>query len=555
MRIHSTVCLSVLGVLVCATASCGRTRGGAVPDSGADATQGTPDATTAVEAGGTDTNDASAGGVGADAGGIANTLACKAGVPVRSTLIPVPAPAAGLPAGITGVFPATGAIDVCADATLRIAFSQAPSASTVGKVEVWKVGVPDVLVQTLDLSLARFTTRVGAATKNYWPFFTDGNVMSIVLPNGVLMPGTTYYVIVDQGAFTSATGEPLSGITDPNSWRFTTAAAAPVVGTDITVATDGTGDFCSVQGAIDALPVPNPTPRVITLKKGIYHGLVSVVSKANVTLRGEDRKESVIAAANNDRCNSGSPGRVLMEVSASPDFVLENLTLHNQTVQVGTGDQAETLFTRSDRVTVRAVDFISIQDTLRLDGHVYLVDSYIEGATDFIWGNGVAFFDTCEIRTVVRRGYNVQARNLAGSFGYVFVNSAFTSDVGITGHFLGRTNSQDPAPASHVAYVDCKLGSHISPAGWLTYPSNTSLTNLRFWEIGSTDLAGNPLDTSMRIGAANKKPSSTDGGVSMAPIDDTDVTNMRNPAFVLAPWSPLGTAVPDAGAGDAAEGN
>ena len=95
------------------------------------------------------------------------------------------------------------------------------------------------------------------------------------------------------------------------------------------------------------------------------------------------------------------------------------------------------------------------------------------------------------------------------------------------------------------------MGGHLAPAGWLTYATNTNVSNLRFWESGSMDLAGNPLDTSTRNAVANKKPTATDGGAAVEPITDTDVVNMRNPAFVLAPWSPLGVGAPDAGAGDA----
>ena len=82
---------------------------------------------------------------------------------------------------------------VCIDTPLRIAFAVPPVTNSQGKVQLWMVGSPDVLVHTLDLSVARFTTRVGGVIKNYWPFFTDGNVMSIVLPSGVLTtaPPTT----------------------------------------------------------------------------------------------------------------------------------------------------------------------------------------------------------------------------------------------------------------------------------------------------------------------------------------------------------------------------
>ena len=92
-----------------------------------------------------------------------------------------------------------------------------------------------------------------------------------------------------------------------------------------------------------------------------------------------------------------------------------------------------------------------LQDTLLMSGQVYVANSIIEGNVDFIWGNGVVYFDHCEIKDVARKGYNVQARNAAGSFGYVFVDSCnLTADPAITGgHFLARTDKNNSMPPSH----------------------------------------------------------------------------------------------------------
>src|SRR6185503_5576155 len=118
-----------------------------------------------------------------------------------------------------------------------------------------------------------------------------------------------------------------------------------------------------------------------------------------------------------------------------------------------------------------------------------------------------------EIKVVAKKGYNVQARNAIGSMGYVFVDCTLTAEDGITGHWLARTDKNTTSPASMVAYLDCKMGPHIDPAGWLIdgylrpdadagaadAGSGWNLANLRFWEYKSVDSTGALLDVSRRI--------------------------------------------------------
>jgi pectin methylesterase-like acyl-CoA thioesterase len=196
---------------------------------------------------------------------------------------------------------------------------------------------------------------------------------------------------------------------------------------------------------------------------------------------------------------------------------------------VGTGGQAEALHVEAaGKVIVRNANIYSNQDTLLLNGQVYVADSLIKGNVDFIWGNGVAYFDRCELRTVARAGYNVQARNSAATYGYVFVDCRLTADSpALTGNFLARTNFSDPsaAPACHVAYVNCQMGSHIDPKGWLVATSGADNSKVRFWEYQSTDAAGAPVDVSQRITASQQ-------------IDDATAAQMRDVTAVLSGWNP-----------------
>src|SRR5262249_18463725 len=156
---------------------------------------------------------------------------------------------------------------------------------------------------------------------------------------------------------------------------------------------------------------------------------------------------------NNDKLNAGTSARPLFYANGANNLTIENLTIYNTTPQ--DGSQAEAVRVQADQVILRNANFKSLQDTLLLSGRVYVVTSYVEGNVDFVWGTGAVYFDRCEIKTVVRSGAVVQARNTNMGYGYVFVDSKLTSDPNITGQVLARIDAT-VYPYSHVAYINCQ---------------------------------------------------------------------------------------------------
>jgi pectin methylesterase-like acyl-CoA thioesterase len=294
---------------------------------------------------------------------------------------------------------------------------------------------------------------------------------------------------------------------------------------DFVVAADGSGHFRTVQAAIDAAPANSAKRTTILIKNGTYAELLVVpADKKNLTLRGEDRQRTIIAATNNARLN---PRRREMVSMDADGFRLENLTLHNTTPKGGS--QAETIRVRADRVVFDRCDFKSFQDTLRLDGRVYVRECYIEGDVDFIWGGGTVYFDRCDIRAV-HDGYLVQSRNRADKLGYVFVGCKITIAPGVQRFVFARI---DPRvyPFSHVALIDCAIGGPLTPAGWIfDGPGATAPKDkIRFEEFHSTDLAGQPLDVSQRHPASRQ-------------LTAEQAAQLRDATFVLGGadhWNPL----------------
>ena len=393
----------------------------------------------------------------------------------------------------SGRFPAPGAKGICADAPLRITFASPATVGKAGKIQVFKASQPDTAVDTIDIAAASFSdTIAGRVFQQTRPVFIDGNDAVIYLHKKKLVPNETYFVTIDSGVFLDAAQNPLGSISgfDVELLYFGAGAHDRKLGRR---ARRGRGLLH--RAGCDRLRSRQrtPLPCTITIKNGTYHEIVYILQKNNITLRGEDRKKTILAYANNDilQMKLGTKFRAMVEVESSNGLVVENLTLHNVTPQ--NGSQAEALRVEpGDQVILRNADFISLQDTLLLTGRVYVQNSYIEGNVDYIWGKGTVYFDHCEIKTVGRPGYNVQARNPADKYGYVFVDSKLTADPGLTGHILARIDVTPATgyPASHVAYVNCQMDKHISPKGWLITPAGTADTaGVRFWEYQSTDPA------------------------------------------------------------------
>jgi pectinesterase len=242
------------------------------------------------------------------------------------------------------------------------------------------------------------------------------------------------------------------------STATTTAAAA----TTLTVAKDGSGQYSTVQAAVNAVPANNPSRVVIAVKPGTYRETVKVPSnKPHVTIQGTgaSRKDTVIVYNN----ASGTPkpgggtygtgGSATVAVEAD-DFQARNLTIANdfdeKANQNISGHQAVALRTASDKVFLDSVIVEGDQDTLLLDtaakdrlGRVYMANSYVVGNVDFIFGRATVVIDRSVI-TLKKRwdgtsaGYVTAPSTAAGRKGILIANSTVNGAVSDRTFYLGR---------------------------------------------------------------------------------------------------------------------
>jgi pectin methylesterase-like acyl-CoA thioesterase len=426
-----------------------------------------------------------------------------------------------LPAGVTALFPAPGATGVCPDPPLRITFSSPPTLGNSGKIQVFTTA--GTSVASVDMAASTITDTIGGTPFVLLrPVFVDGNSAVIYLKTKALSYGQTYYVTVDASAINPPSGT--LAITNTTTWRFTIAAAAPTNLSALSVALDGNGQFCTVQGATDALPANNTAASTLSIAAGTYHEIMHVSNKSNITLHGADRAKTFIVGTNNNTqqgSGAGTKNRALLGFDNTNGLVIENLTIKNLTPQGGS--QAEALRMQGcDKCIVRNSDVWSLQDTLLWSGRIYAEDDLIVGNVDYVWSSGVAYFNKCELRTVgTSGGYIVQSRNAVGAYGYVFVDCKLTVDSVSKNNWLARIDAST-YPGSHVAYINCQM-SGIAAAGWnITGGSSSSL---RFWEYQSTDASGNSVSTSGRASGSSQ-------------ISASQAASMRDPTVVLGGWEP-----------------
>lgn len=419
----------------------------------------------------------------------------------------------------TTVSPHPGADGLCVDAPLSITFDLAPRLGRTGRIVV--TNDKGDIVDTIAPGVSPQTRLIGGQPFNYRPLIVEGNTVRIYLHNPLPAAGR-YTIHIEPGVFEDELRAPYTGL-PAGLWYLTTRALPPAGLREIAVAADHTGDFCTVQGAIDHVPAGNARPVTIALRPFTYTEIVSLpANKPFVTIRGDDRERTVIAYENNSNLNPSTATRPLLGIEAS-DVRLENLTLWNTTPKGGS--QAEALRTNGRRILVDRVTLKSFQDTLLLNtGSAFVNESYIEGDVDFLWGGAAGYFRNCEIRAVTSGSVYTQVRNGQGQNGFVFVGSRLTAPAGVGGAYLSRI---DPTvfPFSQVVFLDTAMGPHIRPDAWQLNNANAAPT-IQFWEFGSTDLEGKALDVSARPAFSRQ-------------LTAAEAARWRDPAFVLGGWNPL----------------
>lgn len=269
------------------------------------------------------------------------------------------------------------------------------------------------------------------------------------------------------------------------------------------VAADGTGDYYSIQRALDA--VPSKGGALILVAPGVYREVLTI-RKPGIQIRSAnpDAKSTVIVNDRSAGANGGTLHSATVNVMAD-DFFAENITIQNDFnrthPQLPAGSQALALLVTGDRAIFHNVRLLGNQDTVyagsrgcgpgEKDCQVarqFFSDCYIEGNVDFLFGDGKTVFDHCEIHSTAHNGGFITAQSKhypAEDSGFVLSHCRLTADKELVGKvYLGRPWR----PYAQVVYLDTEMGDHIDPAGWREWhPGETHALDTAFYaEFHST---------------------------------------------------------------------
>jgi pectin methylesterase-like acyl-CoA thioesterase len=403
-----------------------------------------------------------------------------------------------------------------------IAFNGPISIANSGKIRIYNTANPVTPVDTIDMSANTvvISPNIGITNNiqphslfsgdsqvvNYFPVIINGSTAAIYPHSGVMTSNQTYYVTMDSGIVADTNGAYFDGISSTNTWQFSTKPTGPANATNLVVAADGSGDFVTVQGAVDSILPGNTNYTLINIHDGNYVEIVDITGKNNLTFSGQSRHGTLVGYPNNFNLISATAGRMAFKVNSS-DIKLENLTVTNGTPQGGSQAEALLIYNSGLRCVVDNCDIVSRQDTILINASTsqgYFYNCKVIGNFDYIWGSGVGYFDTCVFHTLTNAlssSYNLTAARTQTSsafsattpwvnpngatysaYGFSFVNCTVEADSGVTGITLAGSNGTSGGLDS---WVDCNMDTNA----YVT-PTTTLSNNYVFWQNSDMDITG-----------------------------------------------------------------
>ena len=358
---------------------------------------------------------------------------------------------------------------------------------------------------------------------HFHPVLIRGQKAVIYFHNNVLDYGRRYRVEIDDEVFG----------THIDSKTFRTRRHGPRDVHDLRVAADGSGDFCTLQGALDAVADADTVKTVITLAPGDYEEIVYARCKTNLEIRGAGKDLTRIHYANNEVFNphplnvknNEREGAFPYRRAAVALDHCNDVTISGLTVATDLKGQAEGLLINGERVALYDVRIIGDGDALQANGSIYLENCEIDGGGDTILGRGSVYMYRCALRN--GGGPFSWVRNFKPAHGDVLVECTLESTSDYHADYgRSRLNHGTTYPDAEFVVIDCAVRNFL-PQGWseLDEPSALMLE----YHTRSMD-SGELVDVSQRHPISRQLDEVRDSAL---------IASYRNPAFVLGGWNPV----------------
>lgn len=256
----------------------------------------------------------------------------------------------------------------------------------------------------------------------------------------------------------------------------------------IVVSRDGTGNFRTLQEAIESARAFMDYTVTIYVKNGVYKEKVIVPSWVeNIDIIGEDRDKTIITYDDHANINKMGTFRTYTVKVEGSDITFKNLTIENNAAQLG---QAVALHTEGDRLKFINCRILGNQDTIYTGAkftRLYFHNCYIDGTTDFIFGPSTALFEDCIIHSKRNSYVTAASTPKEAKYGYVFKHCKLTAEPGVDKVYLGRPWR----PYAYTLFIECELGKHIVLAGWHNWGKQSNEETARYMEYKNTGEGAN----------------------------------------------------------------
>jgi pectin methylesterase-like acyl-CoA thioesterase len=256
----------------------------------------------------------------------------------------------------------------------------------------------------------------------------------------------------------------------------------------ITVSTDGSGEFTSVQEAVNSIRAYMSDTTYMFIKAGAYREKIVIPSwVTNLFMKGEGAENTIITWDDYAGLRDMGTFRTYTIWIQGSGFTAEDITFENS---AGPVRQAVAVHADGDRAVFRRCRLLGNQDTLLTasqESRQYYEECYIEGTTDFIFGPATAWFERCIIHS--RKNSYITAASTVEDheFGYVFNRCRLTAADGVESVYLGRPWR----PYAATVFIRCELGSHILPEGWHNWDNPSNEKTARYAEYRNTGPGAN----------------------------------------------------------------
>ena len=256
----------------------------------------------------------------------------------------------------------------------------------------------------------------------------------------------------------------------------------------IVVSRDGTGNFRTLQEAIESARAFMDYTVTIYVRNGVYKEKVIVPSWVeNIDIIGEDRDKTIITYDDHANINKMGTFRTYTVKVEGSDITFKNLTIENNAAQLG---QAVALHTEGDRLKFINCRILGNQNTIYTGAkftRLYFKDCYIDGTTDFIFGPSTALFEDCIIHSKRNSYVTAASTPKEAKYGYVFKHCKLTAEPGVDKVYLGRPWR----PYAYTLFIECELGKHIVSAGWHNWGKQSNEETARYMEYKNTGEGAN----------------------------------------------------------------